>query len=280
MRIRRLKMDFSKLRPHWAPNSEFAQRENASSLIPVYVEPFLIRVMSKARSMLGPEHAALIEDIDVFIKQEVEHHHVHRDFNRMMYDGKYDRLKDFEEELSDDYKRWLLEKSLKFNCAYCEGFETLGLVKAYAYFAEYGGLLKGADKSAVDLWKWHLAEEFEHRDVCHRVYGALFGRSFLDRYFYRVYGLLFAIKHLGAWSLRTHEHLLAADREQMTPAQIAASRRRARAAKLKQLWFFLPHLLFALLPFYDPARKKTPKIMDAFLDRVEREYGTTQTSLG
>lgn len=272
MKIRQLKMDFSQVRPHWAPNIEFAQHENAASLMPVHVEPYLIKVMIKARALLGPEHAALIEDLNILIKQEVQHHNQHKAFNQKLYDAGYARLAEFEQELSDDYKRMLQEKSLKFNCAYCEGFETMGPPNAQAFFSEYGGLLNGADKVAVDLWKWHMAEEFEHRDVCHRVYNALYGKTFYDRYCYRVYGLLCAMKHLGSWGKRVSTYLVAKDRETMSPKELEASQLRAAEAKKMQVRHFLPHLLPAFLPFYNPANKKAPKGMDDFMARLEAEY--------
>jgi len=47
-----------------------------------------------------------------------------------------------------------------------------------------------------------MAEEFEHRDVCYRVYKALFGNSFYNRYFYRLYGVFAVIRHLNGWGAR------------------------------------------------------------------------------
>jgi predicted metal-dependent hydrolase len=277
MRARRLKMDFSKVPPHWASNAEFAQHANVSSLIPVHVEPFLIRVMLEARSKLGPEHEELIKDIDILVKQEVQHHHMHRDFNRVMAQAGYDGLATFEQELSRDYKSWLKEKSLRFKCAYCEGFETLGLIGAYAYFEGYGSFLEGADQHAVDLWRWHMAEEFEHRTVCHRVYRALFGKTFFGRYFYRLYGLLYAIRHLGGWKGRVAGYLMATDREKMSGAERVASQLRERAVKRTQGRVFLRRLIYAFLPYYNPAGYHIPEGMEEFLSRVEREYGDKAT---
>jgi predicted metal-dependent hydrolase len=272
MKIRQLKMDFSRVRPHWAPNAEFAQAQNASSLMPVHVEPYLIKVMKRAREELGPEHARLKEDINVFIRQETQHYKQHQLFNQALYDAGYDRLPEFEKELREDYERFLAQMPLKFNCVYCEGFETLGPPNAYCYFSGFGGLLEGADESAVDLWKWHMAEEFEHRHVCYEVYKALFGKTLYDRWLYRIYGVFAVVKHLNGWGHRVGQYLIEKDRAGMTPEQLEASQQRERAYKRKLLLHFLPRLLPALSPFYNPARKRAPAGMEAWMERIEARY--------
>ena len=70
MKVRRLKIDYSTIKPHWAPNIEFAQHENASGLTPEHVEPYLIKVMNQAKAQLPPELTRLHQDIAIFIKQE------------------------------------------------------------------------------------------------------------------------------------------------------------------------------------------------------------------
>lgn len=99
-----------------------SQNQNAASLMPVHVEPYLIKVMQKAKELLGSEHAALKADIDLFIRQESQHYKQHQQFNKALYAAGYDRLPEFERELADDYRRFLAQRSLRFNCAYCEGF--------------------------------------------------------------------------------------------------------------------------------------------------------------
>ncbi|PZR42794.1 MAG: metal-dependent hydrolase, partial [Stutzerimonas stutzeri] len=39
MRVRSPTIDFSDVRPNWAPNREFAQYYNAASTVPAHVEP-------------------------------------------------------------------------------------------------------------------------------------------------------------------------------------------------------------------------------------------------
>jgi predicted metal-dependent hydrolase len=243
-------------------------------LMPVHVEPYLIKVMIKAKEQLGPEHAALKTDIDLFIRQETQHYKVHQQFNKALYAAGYDRLPEFERELAGDYKRFLANRSLRFNCAYSEGFETLGPPNARAYFERYGDLLNGADAQAVDLWKWHMLEEYEHRDVAYRVYKALFGnKSWFNGYVYRIWGFFCAMKHLGSWGNRVTAYLIAKDREEMSAAQLSESLARERTYKRAIRKHYLPQLLRVLGPSYDPRLAwPEPRGMSEFMQRVEIQY--------
>jgi len=274
MKLRRLKIDFSGIGAHWAPNREFAQNQNAASLMPVHVEPYLIKVMLEAKNLLGPEHADLIADVDMFIHQETQHYKQHQQFNKALYAAGYDQLARFERELADDYKRFLTNRSLRFNCAYSEGFETLGPANALAYFENYGELLQGADEQAVDLWKWHMVEEFEHHDVAYRVYEALFGsKGWFDAYVYRLWGFFSAVKHLGGWGNRVTAYLIGCDREGMSTAELRQSRLRERAYKRALRKYYLPKLLRVLRPGYDPRLAwPEPRGMTEFMRRIEAQY--------
>ena len=275
--VRKPKIDFVHAAAHWAPNREFAQSQNAASLMPVHVEPYLIKVMIRAKELLGPEHSALKVDIDDFIRQETQHYKVHQQFNKSLYAAGYDRLLEFERELSNDYKRFLSERSLRFNCAYSEGFETLGPPNARAYFERYGDLLEGADQRAVDLWKWHMLEEFEHRDVVFRVYRALFGQRRLISYFYRVYGLISAMRHLGAWGNRVTAYLIERDRQGLGSEELRLSKARERHYKRAILRRYLPQLLRAFNPAYDPTTAwPEPRGMREFVAKLESQYLSTE----
>jgi hypothetical protein len=273
MKVRRLKIDYSTIKPHWAPNIEFAQHENAGGLTPAHVEPYLIKVMYKAKAELPAHLTTLHDHIDIFIKQESEHYKQHIGFNKALYAAGYDRLAEFDRELSADYERFLSQKSLKFNCAYCEGFETLGPPNAKAYFEYYSDLLQDAQRSAVDLWKWHMAEEFEHRHVAYQVFKALYGRNhFFNAYFYRIYGFFCTMRHLGAWTARVNAYLIGQDRATMNADELKASKKRERFYKRKLLLHFMPQLLRVLSPIYDPAKIKPPQGLLEFMDRVEAVY--------
>jgi predicted metal-dependent hydrolase len=70
-----------------------------------------------------------------------------------------------EESYKADYDHFLQTKSLRFNCAYSDGFEAMRSIAVTSFDEEFDEFLEGADPKAVELWKWHLAEDYEHREV-------------------------------------------------------------------------------------------------------------------
>jgi uncharacterized protein len=270
MKARFPKFDFSQVKAHWAPDREFAQGFNAASLIPAYVEPYLLKVMKLARGKVDPGNTRLIEEIDIFCKQEMQHCKQHIAYNKVIRDQGYEGLKVFEDKIQAEYDDWLKTRSLRFNLAYCEGFESMSASACEAWFEDYGDLLQGADPAVADMWRWHLAEEFEHRTVCSDVYHELSGLGPVSRYFYRVYGYFYALKHLGAFSGAASNYLLARDREGMTADELAASIARQKAFKKMMVGRMLPMMLKIISPFYDPARRRDPVGSREFLESFEK----------
>lgn len=274
MQARLPKIDYSRVRPDWAPNREFAHDRNAASTIPTYVEPYLIQVMQRAKAALPDHETRLREEIDWFIAQESQHFRQHNAFNRKIRESGYPGLAPFEERLKQDYVEFLRDRSLKFNLAYSEGFESMGPPAALTWFERSDELLAGADPEAIALWKWHMAEEFEHRDVCFRLFKALYARSPWGRiwngWLYRAYGFICAIRHLGAYSKAARAYLIATDRAGMDAQALARSRANEKAVNRFTLRTMGPELLKVFSPFYDPARKRAPRGLDDYLRRFEK----------
>lgn len=270
MKVRYPKLDFSKARAHWAPHIEFAQRANGSGLIPTYVEPYLVKVMLAAKPLIDKANTKLHADVAVFCKQEAQHCKQHNDFNAGLRTAKYPGLAAIEEALAEDLERFRTTKSLKFNLAYSDGFEAMGAMGAQLWFGCYTEFLEGADPETVDLWKWHMAEEYEHREVAFTVYMELFGRkNFVSGWLYRVYGFLFAGRHLIGFGNRAADYLLSEDRKSMTPAEVEASLAREAVFKKKLARVAIPELLKVFSPFYNPARRKAPEGMGEYLKTFE-----------
>jgi len=270
MKVRYPKLDFANVRPHWAPHIEFAQRANGSGLIPTYVEPYLVKVMLQAKPLIDPANSRLHADVTVFCKQEAQHCKQHNAFNERLRAEGYPGLAVIEQELANDLERFRTTKSLKFNLAYSDGFEAMGALGAQLWFDCYAEFLEGADPEAVSLWKWHMAEEYEHREVAYAVYHHLYGRrNPFDGWLYRVYGFLFAARHLMGFGDRAAAYLLAEDRKAMTPAEREASLAREKAFRKKLAKVAIPELLKVLSPFYDPARRKAPEGLGDYLKGFE-----------
>jgi predicted metal-dependent hydrolase len=263
MKVRSLKLDFLASTAHWSPHKEFAQIYNAASTVPAYIEPYLVKVMLKAKEMLGPKHEKLHEDLTIFIRQEMQHCKQHLNFNKSLH-AKYPKLLEMETAFEKDYVDLLANRSLRFNCAYSEGFEAMSAIGVSAWFENFDEFIEEADPEVVELWKWHLAEEYEHRTVAHEVFQKLFGGNPIFAYFYRIYGFFYALKHIKAHTDRVCEYLLSVDREGMTEAEIAASRERYDYAKRLHGSRAKEHLRAILSPFYQPGKRKPPR------DRLKR----------
>lgn len=279
MKVRAPNWDFSKIRALWAPVPEFAQSYNAFSIVPAHIEPYLMKVMRRAKDVLDPKHEKLHEDIAIFNKQEMEHCKQHVAFNHALYEQGYEGLRDIEKPYKLDYVRFLKEKSLRFNVAYCEGFEALGSTAAQVIFEDLDEYLEGADSEALEMWKWHLAEEFEHREVCYQVYKTLYGNG-LFAYLYRVAIFLYAVKHIHGYTAKAQEYLLGVDRAAMSEEEREASIAREKVLSGKVAKASKKHLLKVLSPFYDPGKKTPSPGMQEVLDRYETPAPKAITETG
>ena len=141
------------------------------------------------------------------------------------------------------------------------------------WFEKSDALLEGCDQNAVDLWKWHMAEEFEHREVCYQAYHALFGRgiwnAIVNGYFYRLYGFIYAMVHLQTYMAKARNYMFEVDRATMSEAEKTKLATDLKALETFQRKTFLPQLLKNFLPWYNPGRKRTPAGLVEYLRRYE-----------
>ena len=270
MQVRFPKWDFTKVRAHWAPHHEFAQMQNAASTVPAYIEPYLVKVMQRAQAALDPEYVKLHQDLAIFIKQEMQHCRQHIAFNKALRADGYEGMLPIERAYEADYERFLRDKSLRFNVAYSEGFEAVSSVAVDNFFEAFGEFLEGADPEAVELWKWHLAEEYEHREVAHDVYHALFGRGPVA-YVVRIWGFFYAVKHIRAHVRLVQSYLLETDRAGMTAEERAASIARQQHVQEVTGRHAKAHLKRILSPFYKPALRTPPHGLNDVLERYARK---------
>lgn len=263
MKVRRPKLDFAKSLPQWLNDREFCHILNASSVVIMQLEPYLNRVMMRARTMLPPDDP-LQRDLKTFILQEAAHTQLHARYNRALYDAGYDRLKSFEAMLAADYEKFHNEKSMRFNLGYSQGFECLGPLYAELIFEGLDDMYVGGDEQVIDLWKWHLAEEYEHRMVAHDVYYRMGGN-----WLHRLYSTITTLRHLKKYSSLIAAHMLEVDRRDMTTEQVRQSKIASRRASRRLSRFLLRRMLPLLSPFYSPAHHRSPKGVEDRLASVE-----------
>ena len=269
MRVRYPQFDFDSVPPHWCDNPEQAQVINAGNIIPAYIEPFLIRVMRKAKAQLDPvADAELLADIDIFNKQEGQHLKAHGALMTMLRENGYEDMRAIEDAYAADYERFLAEKSLPWLLAYCEGFEAFGSTAAEKWVdGIVAGGIAGAHPVVVELFRWHLAEEYEHRTVSNRLYERLGSRGGpVVAYFRRLFGVFYAAKHMMGYAKELEQFLIAKDREQMSADERAASEARLKVAKkAKRAAPSTKNALRILTPWYDPAKTAPPRCQEEVL---------------
>jgi predicted metal-dependent hydrolase len=265
MKARRPALEFSRAPGPWIPDAPaYAYQLDSASLMLPYLEPYLIKVQKQARERLdGRVHSDLIRDVDLFNQQEANHFRLHAKYNdalRACYPG----LEPFEREIRADFERFLRERSLGWNLAYCEGFECTGISSAEFFFGPAQPFLRSADPAARDLWAWHLAEEFEHRCVCHDTLRALYPGTVR-----RLRGYFAFVGHLQKFCRRVAAHLGAIDRERglyRSPSAETGSDFRTISAR-----FMRGKMLRVFSPRYDPAPLAAPGALTEALVRYEAE---------
>lgn len=250
----------------WSRVPEFSLYWNGASAVIPYVEFYLNNVMNEIRGQYGSANPKLKTQLDLFIAQERNHAQYHVAFNKRLYDAGFEALKPLIETITGELTTMREKRSLAFNTAYCAGFENAATFSAKYLLEECDAEFAGADASGANLFLWHIAEEFEHRSVCHDTLMAVSGR-----YFMRVAGAVYAFWHINHCFARAANVIFDVYRKDMTEAERKASKKIVRSIKRKQTLYTLPRTLLLLSPFFDPAKMKPSRKIQAALDFFARE---------
>lgn len=264
MTVRRPDFDFSSSSPIWMPaHLEFGYSLNGGSLTLPALEPYLIRVMRQAKSVLGDRRPDLQHEIDLFCAQEAHHYKLHKGFNDHLR-AHYDGIEAFEVEIQNDFDRMLREESLEFNLGYAAGFETTGMVMAQIYFEGSRDSRVGADPEIDALWGWHLAEEYEHRCVAFDVFQALCG-SWRER----VRMFRYQNRHLMGFGQRAARHMREQDEQAGRIDPSPAERRSMKRLDRRQARYGGLRVARALTPWHDPRAHARLASAERFLAGLE-----------
>lgn len=236
----------------WSKVPEFCMAYNGYSVVIPYVEYYLNSVMNRVRADCCVQQPALREAIGTFVSQEINHAKYHVRYNQRMFD-EIPALKPLVDRVVAELKTQRETRSLAFNTAYCAGFESIATYDARYIHEECDEYFEGADPRGANLLLWHVAEEFEHRAVCHDVFQAVSGN-----YFTRIHGLLFAFWHIGGAFMRAEDIVLAHYRRELSPQARRASELRSKALFWRQLRYVAPRMLRIFLPGYNPATLPVP----------------------
>jgi predicted metal-dependent hydrolase len=156
-----------------AGNSALSYTHLATGLYVAHLEPFFVKSLRRVKDQIRDE--ALREDVDRFSHQEAQHYQRHMDFNKAVFAHGYPGLEQRVEKLKQDFERFLGSASDRFRLGYIEGFESYTTQFALRVLASglYDHRLTG--RPIGDLFKWHMLEEVEHRNVAFDVYEHLYG---------------------------------------------------------------------------------------------------------
>jgi predicted metal-dependent hydrolase len=229
---------------HWNPGRpEFSQMVNAASLAMPYLEPYLIKTMREARPLI--RDPALAEELDLYCRQEAAHFQAHRKFNEELKALRPETIGKIEDVLANDYAKFGRERSLRFNLAYAEGFESMALALGHMLINDRAYLFGGAESSVASLVLWHFVEEIEHKNVAFDVFAHVSGS-----YVWRIIGLFYATTHITRRTRAGYRLLLEDDglwrdgRSRLTLLRVG----------FRVIVKILPRFMRVLSPFYHPSR--------------------------
>jgi predicted metal-dependent hydrolase len=159
-----------------AGNSILSYTHLATSLYVAHLEPFFVKSLRRVMDRIRDE--TLRENVDRFSRQEAQHYQRHIDFNKAVLAQGYPGLEQRVDELKRDFDRFLAEKTDQFRIGYIEGFESY--TTQFALWILASGLYdhRRTARPIGDLFKWHMLEEVEHRNVAFDVYQHLYGGYF------------------------------------------------------------------------------------------------------
>lgn len=175
--VRKLEIDLGQgFNRHWYGGDAFlSQYHNALSMsFPVGEQSFIDAVRDCAKLLPPtPEHALLHEAMAQFMGQEATHRHIHALYNTHLET----------QGLVNHWQHWATARidyakkrgiASRHFLAVTAAYEHLTAVLA-DYLLRHNDTLDSADPRMQILWRWHAAEETEHRAVAYDLYQALQG---------------------------------------------------------------------------------------------------------
>jgi uncharacterized protein len=170
-------------------NAQLSYQHSATGLYVAHLEPFFVKSLRRVIERIRDEK--LREDVDRFCRQEAQHYQRHADFNKVVLAHGYPGLRERVDRLKQEFDGFLTDKSDQFRIGFIEGFESYTTQLSLHLLSS--GLCdhKRTHRAFGDLFKWHMVEEVEHRNVAFDIYQHLFGD-----YRYRARMCWFAQHHM------------------------------------------------------------------------------------
>jgi predicted metal-dependent hydrolase len=204
--IRKLDVDLSQgFARHWHSGDAFrSQYHNALSMsFPIGEQSFIDAVREGVKLLpdtaatpeLATRHATLRADVAQFIGQEATHRHMHGLYNAQLE----------AQGLVNHWQHWAARRIAFGHKINIDVRHLLAITAAYEHFTavfadgtlRYGSWFDGAEPTMRTLWRWHAAEETEHRSVAFDLYQAVGGSHAWRIRWYLYVCVLFTLESMG-----------------------------------------------------------------------------------
>ncbi len=265
--VRKINFDLPE-QPHFDPiymadSAAISYRFTAIGLFVAYLEPAMVIAMRRVLKQIDDDK--LRSDVDKFCRQEAHHYAQHRRFNQLILDQDYPGLEPLLQRLKQEFDDFA-KKPEKFMIGYMEGFESYTTQSALDVISS--GIFEHpkTSKEFADLFKWHMLEEIEHRNVAYDLYQNLYGG-----YFYRAKMCWFAQQHMNnfldecAKIMSDHDVKRHGQRHQMAAAELKLFKSIAIKTSLK-----------SMLPSYTPHKYHIP----AHINQLSAAYSAHEKRMG
>jgi hypothetical protein len=230
-----------------AGNSVLSYQHSAFGLYAATAEPFMVKALRRVLDRIRDDE--LRENVDRFGRQEAQHYQRHIDFNKVVLAQGYPGLEERMTRLRAELEGFLARADDRFCIGYVEGFESY--TTQFALRMIESGLYdhRRTHPAFGRLFKWHMLEEIEHRNVAFDVYQHLYGS-----YPYRARACWHAQRHMLGFQDECAVLMSRAD----VPRHGERCRITLRQ-RLQVTTFTLGMRLHSMLPWYTPHRHVVPE---------------------
>lgn len=282
LEVRRPKFDFTGDVPwEWNPaNPQFSFFMNATSMIAICFEQFLVAAVQEAKPLINdPEVAA---EASAFLRQEAQHSSTHRKHVAALI-KRYPGLQDTFEAAMASFDEVTNTTPLKFRLAYIADLEATFTPSFKMMLDNEATLFRPGDDRVASLLLWHFVEEVEHRSSALVIFDAAVGDSW-----YRIWALPRIFRHLIAVTRiiadGVNAHVPESDRKvdarTLLPTfglrQALRERLARKRSTIPSAFATVPRIqrlvaavrvLLSQTPFHDPAHQPLPTFADEWFDR-------------
>jgi len=206
--VRKLEVDLQQgFARHWHGGDAFrTQFFNALSMSFPVGEQFFIDSVRGAAPLLPDPGGAQAAEIQAmlrgFIGQEATHRHIHG-----LYNAELER-----QGLQNRWQHWARQRIARLHERTSNPLHALAVTCAYEHFTalladgtlRHARWLDGADATLQTVWRWHAAEETEHRAVAFDLYRAVGGSNAWRVRWYVYVGLVFMVDAMRQTAINLH----------------------------------------------------------------------------